>query len=150
MRKSIGISLVLLIVISIGVTIGIFFLVRTLLNEEVHNRIQFNVNGKIFDDFGYWLQDIDIESVKESKYDLIIIDYSSDGTDSGEFSGSEVKFHHRLFARGWGFLSGSLLLSPGGIRRPGPERTGSQTPSPADNCGVPPRKLRCSPSPLAS
>jgi len=54
-------------------------------------RVEFTVGGEVIDDFAYWLQDIDKDDVKDSKYDLIIIDYSSDGDESGEYSKSEVR-----------------------------------------------------------
>lgn len=53
-------------------------------------RVEFEVGDVDIDDFAYWLDDIDIDDIKNSKYDLIIMDYSSDGSSSGEFTRSEV------------------------------------------------------------
>jgi len=41
-------------------------------------------------DFCYWLQDIDLQLLGASAFDLAIIDYSRDGTAAGEFSRAEV------------------------------------------------------------
>ncbi|MHA1446417.1 MAG: MJ1477/TM1410 family putative glycoside hydrolase [Candidatus Heimdallarchaeaceae archaeon] len=50
----------------------------------------FLVNGIEINDFAYQLQDVDIEEVGSSKYDLIIIDYSSDGSEEGEYASSDL------------------------------------------------------------
>lgn len=50
----------------------------------------FVVNGIEINDFAYQLQDIDIEEIGSSKYDLIIIDYSSDGSEEGEYTSSDL------------------------------------------------------------
>ncbi len=55
-------------------------------------RIEFEVGDMEIDDFAYWLSDIDKDEVKESKFDLIILDYSADGSESEEFSSKEVKY----------------------------------------------------------
>jgi len=59
-------------------------------NFDLLPRTEFNINGFIIDDYAYWLQDINKETIKNSKYDLIIIDYSTDGSASGEFSNTDV------------------------------------------------------------
>ena len=61
-------------------------------NYDKLDRIEFNVSGAIIDDFAYWLQDIDVEKAKNSPYDLLIIDYSSDGEEAGEFSYAQVEY----------------------------------------------------------
>ncbi|MGQ9721475.1 MAG: endo alpha-1,4 polygalactosaminidase [Candidatus Jordarchaeum sp.] len=38
------------------------------------------------------MQDIDIERLNDSKYDLIILDYSSDGSETGEYSNADVTY----------------------------------------------------------
>ena len=55
-------------------------------------RVEFTIGGETIDDFAYWIDDIDKATVKDSNYDLIILDYSSDGSESGEFSSSEVEY----------------------------------------------------------
>ncbi len=50
----------------------------------------FLVNGIEINDFAYQLQDVDIEEIGSSKYDLIIIDYSSDGSEEGEYTSSDL------------------------------------------------------------
>lgn len=40
--------------------------------------------------WAYWLQDIDIERLVQSSFDLIVIDYSRDGTDGEVFSRSDI------------------------------------------------------------
>ncbi len=55
-------------------------------------RIYSKLGDTTIDDFAYWLQDIDIEEIKNSKYDLMIIDYSSDGNETGEFSYTNITY----------------------------------------------------------
>ncbi|MFW9990395.1 MAG: MJ1477/TM1410 family putative glycoside hydrolase, partial [Candidatus Odinarchaeota archaeon] len=55
-------------------------------------RVEFNLNGEIIDDFAYLLQNINTDTIRESKYDLIIMDYSSDGNETGEFTSSELNY----------------------------------------------------------
>jgi cysteinyl-tRNA synthetase len=40
--------------------------------------------------FAYQLQEIDLDAIGDTKFDLIIIDYSSDGSESGRFGTEEV------------------------------------------------------------
>ncbi|HEY0089446.1 MAG TPA: MJ1477/TM1410 family putative glycoside hydrolase [Candidatus Lokiarchaeia archaeon] len=54
-------------------------------------RIEFEVNETDIDDFAYWIQDIDKDEIEDSKYDLIIIDYSADGSELEEFNKDDVK-----------------------------------------------------------
>ncbi len=42
------------------------------------------------DDWLYQLQDVDLDAVGRSKYNLVVMDYSSDGTAEGEYSAAEV------------------------------------------------------------
>ena len=51
----------------------------------------FLINGEEVNDFAYQLQDVDISEIGSSKYDLLIIDYSSDGTEEGEYTSSELQ-----------------------------------------------------------
>lgn len=41
--------------------------------------------------FAYQLQDIDLTSLGNSRFDLIIMDYSSDGTESGRYSKKQIE-----------------------------------------------------------
>ena len=54
------------------------------------DRIEFEVADMDIDDFGYWLDEVDKDEIEDSSYDLIIIDYSSDGSEEGEFSSDDV------------------------------------------------------------
>jgi cysteinyl-tRNA synthetase len=42
------------------------------------------------DDFLYQLQEVDLKAVADTAYDLVIIDYSADGTEEGEFTAAEI------------------------------------------------------------
>lgn len=44
--------------------------------------------------WAYQLQDLDIEDVAASDYDLIVMDYSSDGTDDGAYTADEIDQLH--------------------------------------------------------
>jgi cysteinyl-tRNA synthetase len=50
-------------------------------------------------DFLYQLQDLDLDAVGATAYDLVVMDYSSDGRETGEFTGEQI---------------GALRNSPGG------------------------------------
>jgi cysteinyl-tRNA synthetase len=41
-------------------------------------------------DFVYQLQNIDLTAIKNTKFDLVIIDYSSDGSDIGRFTSGQI------------------------------------------------------------
>ena len=41
-------------------------------------------------DFVYQLQDIDLAAIGDTKFDLVIMDYSEDGSDSGRFGAEEI------------------------------------------------------------
>ncbi|MEO0194598.1 MAG: MJ1477/TM1410 family putative glycoside hydrolase [candidate division WOR-3 bacterium] len=41
-------------------------------------------------DFVYQLQNIDLTAIGETKYDLVIIDYSSNGSESGKFNAEQI------------------------------------------------------------
>ncbi len=40
--------------------------------------------------WGYWLQDIDIDRLRESSFDIVVIDYARDGHDATAFTKSEI------------------------------------------------------------
>ena len=40
-------------------------------------------------DFAYQLQDINLAAIGDTKFDIVIMDYSEDGSDSGRFSVEE-------------------------------------------------------------
>jgi cysteinyl-tRNA synthetase len=46
------------------------------------------------DDFLYQLQEVDLEALADAAYDLVIIDYSADGTESGEFRTTQIAALH--------------------------------------------------------
>lgn len=91
MRKKVVFIIVIMLIL--GGSIGSIYLISTLFNnDEYLRRVEFNMNGVVIDDFAYLLQNINKETVRNSKYDLIIMDYSSDGNETGEFSYSEVNY----------------------------------------------------------
>ncbi len=42
------------------------------------------------DDWTYYLQDISVDSILQSGFDVVVMDYSRDGTQEGEFSSVEI------------------------------------------------------------
>ena len=42
-------------------------------------------------DYAYWLNGPDLDQLGESAYDLLVIDYSSDGSEEGAFSAGEIE-----------------------------------------------------------
>ncbi len=79
----------LIAVIVIGTCLGILLL---LYYSIAINRAKFELADETIDDFAYWLDDIDKKQIKDSKYDLIIIDYSADGSEDEEFSEDDVEY----------------------------------------------------------
>lgn len=47
-------------------------------------------NWNTVNDFVYQLQDINITSIQETEFDLVIMDYSSDGGESGRYTSQEI------------------------------------------------------------
>ena len=78
----------LIILITFGIWNVKNFLFFSLYNLE---RIEFEIGDEKIDDFGYWLDDIDKDDIENSNYDLIIMDYSADGTQSEEFTKEDVE-----------------------------------------------------------
>ena len=81
--------ILLIIVIVIGTSLGILLL---LYYSIAIKRAKFELADETVDDFAYWIDDIDKKQIKESKYDLIIIDYSADGSEDEEFSDDDVDY----------------------------------------------------------
>jgi len=52
--------------------------------------IQVSNKWKSINDWGYQLQNIDIEEIRATKFDLLVIDYSSNGEASGEFTRNDL------------------------------------------------------------
>jgi len=91
MRKKV--VFIVIIIFILGGSVGSIYLISNLNNNKIYlDRVEFNINGTIIDDFAYLLQNINKETVRNSKYDLLIMDYSSDGNETGEFSYSEVNY----------------------------------------------------------
>lgn len=65
------------------VMIVVFIIVNLYSNDKVNLE---NVN-----DFVYQLQNINISAIGKTKFDLVIMDYSADGTDESAFSNSQIK-----------------------------------------------------------
>lgn len=55
--------------------------------------------------WGYWLQNIDIDTIVSSPYDLVVIDYSSDGTESGRFERADIDRIHQSGKLALAYLS---------------------------------------------
>ncbi|MHA1272082.1 MAG: MJ1477/TM1410 family putative glycoside hydrolase [Promethearchaeota archaeon] len=91
MKKRYKILIIISIVIGTGIITFLIYLFFFAQNQYPElERISFTLRGKEVDDFAYWLQDIDTNKIQNSKYDFIIIDYSSDGNETGEFISDEV------------------------------------------------------------
>jgi cysteinyl-tRNA synthetase len=60
-------------------------------SEGKYPRTVATISGKEVDTFLYILQDIDISAIAASDYDLVIMDYSMDGTDTSAFTSAELK-----------------------------------------------------------
>ncbi len=82
-------KIILTTCVIIGTIISSLFFI---FNVIVLPRVDFDINDVKIDDFAYFINDIDKETVKESCYDLFIIDYSSDGSEENEFSSKDVKY----------------------------------------------------------
>ncbi len=96
MNKRTVISSFFIVIILFSI-IGISFLTFYILKSDGDtypylNRVVFTLGGREIDDFGYILQDIDIDEVRNSRYDLMVLDYSSDGDELNEFSPSNVSY----------------------------------------------------------
>ena len=60
----------------------------------IHLPITKNASAQTLQDVNSWLyqlQEINIDSIAESSYDLVVIDYSSDGSADGEFTSSQIQ-----------------------------------------------------------
>ena len=85
MKKIYTISLVIFITFGVW-SLKILF-IFTLYSLE---RIEFELGDTDIDDFGYWLDDIDKDEIEDSKYDLIIMDYSADGSELEKFNRDDI------------------------------------------------------------
>ncbi|MFX1312289.1 MAG: MJ1477/TM1410 family putative glycoside hydrolase [Promethearchaeota archaeon] len=84
---------IVLFLVIIGTSLSFIYLISLFFrNDRYLRRIEFNINSVVIDDFAYWLQNLNIETIRNSKYDLIIMDYSLDGNETGEFIFSEVNY----------------------------------------------------------
>ncbi|MHA1199260.1 MAG: MJ1477/TM1410 family putative glycoside hydrolase [Candidatus Heimdallarchaeaceae archaeon] len=85
------IYVILVLVVCLATILGstLYFFLRPNFTPIVQQP-SFFINGQEVNDFGYQLQDVDIEEVGSSKYDLMIIDYSSDGSEEGEYTTSDL------------------------------------------------------------
>lgn len=79
----------LITIIIIGTSLGTLLLLYFLIASR---RVEFKLADEKIDDFAYWLDDINKKEIKNSKYDLIIIDYSADGSEEEEFSKDDVEY----------------------------------------------------------
>ncbi|TFG27502.1 MAG: hypothetical protein EU532_07325 [Promethearchaeota archaeon] len=81
--------ILLIIIVVIGTSLGILILFYYLIASK---RPEFELADEKIDDFAYWIDDIDKKQIKDSKYDLIIIDYSADGSEDEEFTDDDVDY----------------------------------------------------------
>ena len=73
--------LIIIVMVIISLMLTSFLLVQ---------EIQVSNKWTSINDWGYQLQSIDIEEIRTSKFDLLVIDYSSNGEASGEFTINEI------------------------------------------------------------
>ena len=92
MNKKAVLMIFLILFLISGFLIATPLISILLLTPNKLQRISFTINGFKIDDFAYWLQDIDNETVRNSKYDLMIIDYSSNSNETGEFSAQDINY----------------------------------------------------------
>jgi len=71
----------------------------TLLAPQIRSRLPVVAKGFVpsappalceVDDFLYQLQNLNLAAIGNTKYDLVVMDYSSDGSEAGEFAASQV------------------------------------------------------------
>lgn len=72
-----------------------------LADQQNNNNNSSSVSLNAVNDFVYQLQNIDLTAIGNTKYDLVVIDYSSDGSDDTKFTLSQIN---------------SLKNSPGGSK----------------------------------
>jgi cysteinyl-tRNA synthetase len=63
-------------------------LLGLMLTQATAKDLQHNLSW--VENWGYWLQNADIDTIAESPYDLMVIDYSRDGTDQTRYSRSDI------------------------------------------------------------
>lgn len=81
--------ILLITVIIIGTSFGVLLF---LYYSIAFKRPEFELADEKIDDFAYWINDIDKKQIKDSRYDLIIIDYSEDGSEDEEFTEDDVEY----------------------------------------------------------
>ncbi len=87
MKKILVLTIAAILVVS--VSISVYFLAFRP-EYDLLSPPTYYLNGFPVNDFAYQLQELDINEISSSSYDLIIIDYSSDGTKEGEFTSSNL------------------------------------------------------------
>ncbi|MFN4219422.1 MAG: MJ1477/TM1410 family putative glycoside hydrolase [bacterium] len=74
--------------------LSIFLLLFTNCNKRNTTNIQFNESTSLslndVNDFVYQLQNIDLNEISNTRFDLVIIDYSRDGSEENKFSYDEI------------------------------------------------------------
>ncbi|MFX1338319.1 MAG: MJ1477/TM1410 family putative glycoside hydrolase [Promethearchaeota archaeon] len=79
----------LITIVIIGTSLGVLLTLYSLINFK---RPKFELADRQIDDFAYWINDIDKKQIRDSKYDLIIIDYSADGSEDEEFTDDDLDY----------------------------------------------------------
>lgn len=59
-------------------------------DQQNNNSNNNSVSLNVVNDFVYQLQNIDLNAIGNTKYDLVVIDYSSDGTDDTKFTSTQI------------------------------------------------------------
>lgn len=86
---SVAVIILLLVLVSFG-----YIYIRHL------NRPSYVLNDIKINDFSYWLNNPDISRIKNTAFDLIIMDYSKDGTDENAFTREEINMLKESKSRG--------------------------------------------------
>ncbi|MGQ4833852.1 MAG: MJ1477/TM1410 family putative glycoside hydrolase [Candidatus Asgardarchaeia archaeon] len=83
-KKKVVLMMLLLIIIIQGFVLAYAYYLHS-------DRPSFKINGITVNDFAYWLNGPKLDELIKTKYDLLIIDYSKDGSDDNAFTIDEIK-----------------------------------------------------------
>lgn len=91
-RKFVTLVVVILLII-MGSSVSLIFIIsHSSKSYDTLSRVEFNMHDGVINDFAYWLDNINKDIIRNSKYDLIIMDYSSDGNETGEYAITDVNY----------------------------------------------------------
>ncbi|MHA1805687.1 MAG: MJ1477/TM1410 family putative glycoside hydrolase [Promethearchaeota archaeon] len=92
MKKKILGIFIIIISITLGCSFYFICFYSPPSNSDTDTPPTFHVGGFKVNDFAYQLQNMELNEISTSLYDLIIMDYSSDGTEQNEYTSSQVKY----------------------------------------------------------